>query len=126
MFFIIPVLVFLVLKSFTKYPKISIACAFASVLIVGPTFGLFQGYREKAQLLKDGQWVKGVVIDHSFRNDRTWKKWVYKCQYNASQVSYQTSYHDDKEDKLVKGDTINIIFSKSFPKIYSLAEDWKQ
>ena len=62
-FFIIPTLLFIVLIAFIKHAKMSTALAIGSVLLVGPTFGLFQGYRENMELQKYGVWTKSVVID---------------------------------------------------------------
>src|ERR1700733_8557706 len=84
-FFILPILVFSTLISFTKQIKLSTGIAAASILIVGPTFGLFQEYREKVELDKYGVWTKSVVIDrkHSVQKGGSWH-WVIKCRYEAN------------------------------------------
>lgn len=124
-FFIIPPLLFIVLKAFTKHSQMSTALAIGSVLIVGPTFGLFQEYRERLELQKFGVWTKAVVIEHKFRRDRTGKRWTVKFQYIVDQTVYQTNYHDDRQNEFLRGDKIDIIYSKSFPKIYGLGHEWK-
>ena len=125
-FFIIPVLLFIVLKAFTGRSQISTILSLGSVLLIGPTFGLFQGYREKLELEKFGTWTKAVVIDHKFRDDRTGKRWTVKYQYTVNQIVYQTNYHDDNQNQFARGDTISIIYSKAFPKIYALGYEWKK
>jgi hypothetical protein len=125
-FFIIPGLLFIVLKAFTKLSQMSTALAIGSVLLVGPTFGLFQGYRERVELQKFGVWTKAVVIKHEFRNERTGKRWIVKYEYTVNQTVYQTNYHDDKQNQFVKGDMISVIYSKAFPKIYALGYEWNK
>lgn len=103
----------------------SATLAIASALIVGPTFGLFQEHREKLELQKCGVWTKAILISKVFRNDRSGKKWTAKYQYTVNQTIYQTNYHD-KKDQFTGRDTIEIIYSKEFPKIYALDYEWEK
>jgi hypothetical protein len=127
-FFILPVLAFATLMSFTKQTKLSTGITALSILIVGPTFGLFQDYREKAELDKYGVWTKSVVIDrkHSVQRGGGSSHWVIKCRYEANAGAYETLYHDDIDNLHPIGDTIKIIYSSQLPKIYSLDYEWKK
>lgn len=124
--FIVPLLVFTTLISFTKLVKPSTAFAFLSVLIVGPTFGLFQGHREKLELNKNGVWANSIVVDRKHsksKREGSWH-WMIKCKYEANKHVYETAYHDDIKNIRPIGDTIKIIYSSQFPKIYSLEYEW--
>lgn len=105
----------------------STAFAFLSVLIVGPTFGLFQDYREKKELDKYGVWTKSVVINrkHSVTKGSSWH-WLLKCKYEVNGKNYETLYHDDFNNFYAIGDTIKIIYSSQFPKIYAFSNEWKK
>ncbi len=117
-FLVIPVLVFVSLKKFNL--RFSGRIAMLSVLVVGPTFGLFQGYREKIELEKNGIWSKAIVIDRKSRK----RSWTMKCQFKVGNELYETLYHDDNHHSI--GDTLGIIYSKKFPKIHALDYEWKR
>ena len=105
----------------------SIALAIGSVLLVGPTFGFFQGYREKLELQKYGVWTKSVVVDrkHSVVRHGSWN-WLLKSKYEAGGKAYETHYHDDIDNIHPMGDTIMIIYSSRFPKIYTFRNEWEK
>jgi hypothetical protein len=125
-FFVIPALLFIVLIAFTKHPKMSTAIAIGSVLLIGPTFGLFQEYRDKLELQKFGTWTKAVLIDRELLGKRGREKWTAKYQYVVNKMVYQTNYHNNEQKQFAIGDTIDIIYSKDFPKIYALGNEWKK
>jgi hypothetical protein len=127
-FFIIPVLVLVTLWTFTNRGYLSVGLAAASVLIVGPTFGLFQAHREKMELKKYGVWTNGVVINRKQISEHGagFQHWAIKCRYIVNRHSYETLYHDDLENLHPVGDTIKIIYSSMFPKIYALGNEWTE
>lgn len=100
--------------------------AISSALVVGPTFGLFQGYRERLELTRDGVWTKAVIAAHKLRHRKVGnKKWTVKYKYTVDGVTYETAYHDEKQKGFTETDTVNIIYSKQFPKIYKIGDDWQ-
>jgi hypothetical protein len=126
-FFIFPILVFVTLTAFTGRIKLATGIAAASILIAGPTFELFQDYREKVELDNYGVWTKSVVIDKKHSVQKAGPRyWLLKCKYEVNGKNYETLYHDDMDNLHPVGDTIKIIYSSQFPKIYALGNEWKK
>lgn len=127
-FFVLSISVFVTLILFTNQMKLSIGLTAVMVLIVGPTFGLFQGYKEGLELQKYGIWTKSVVIDrkHNTQKGPSSQNYLIKCRYTIIGVNYETLYHNDINNSYLIGDTIRIIYSKQFPKIYALDYEWKE
>ncbi len=107
---------------------LSTGVAAITLLIVGPTFGLFQNYREKIELGKYGVWTKSVVIDrkHNIQKGSGPEDYLIKCRYTLSGVDHETLFHNDINNSHLIGDTIMIIYSRKFPKIYALDYEWKK
>lgn len=125
---IIPLLVSATVWTITYKWNLSVGIAAAIVLIVGPTFGLFQGYREKMELKQYGIWTNAIVVNRkeiSEHGGGTFH-WGIKCRYVVNNRDYETLYHDDLQNIHPIGDTIKIIYSSKFPKIYSLSYEWKE
>jgi hypothetical protein len=102
--------------------KLSVGVTAVTILIVGPTFGLYQNYKEKVELEQYGVWTKSVVVDrkHNIRKGSQPQDYLIKCRYTLNGVSHETLYHNDVGNTHLIGDTIRIIYSRQFPKIYSL------
>jgi hypothetical protein len=126
-FFILSISVFATLILFTNQMKLSIGITAVTILIVGPTFGLFQSYKEKLELQKYGVWTKSVVIDkkHNTQKGSGPQDYLIKCRYTISGINHETLYHNDINNSHLIGDTIRIIYSSQFPKIYALDYEWK-
>lgn len=100
---------------------------FGTPLIVGPTCGLFQKYREKVELEKFGIWTTSIVVDRKYSKPRRGSgKWLIKCSYQANHQSYETYYHTDSKPAHPVGKKIKIIYSSAYPKIYSLDYEWQK
>ncbi len=126
-FLIIPLLIFVTLYSFTRKGYLSIAVAAGSVLIVGPTFGLFQGHRETVELNQFGKWTNSIVIERKkiYQRGSGDGHWGIMCKFKANSRDYETAFHDDLNNLHPMGDTVRIIYSSRFPKIYALEYEWK-
>lgn len=127
-FFILSIFVFATLILFTKKVNLSIGLTAVLILIVGPTFGLYQSYNEKVELLKYGVWTKSVVIDkkHNTQKGSGPSDYLIKCRYTLNEVNHETLYHNDINNAHHIGDTIRLIYSSKFPKIYALDYEWKK
>jgi hypothetical protein len=114
------------LIAFTKRSRLSTVLAVVSIGIVGPTFGLLQDQREKVELKKYGVWGNSVVIDRKkMRSGGSGvPSWTIKCRYKVNNNVYETLYHDDDDNLHPIGDTVKIIYSSGFPKIYALGYEW--
>ena len=87
-----------------------------SILIVGPTFGIFQNYREKKELEKKGKITECYVIDRKkSKND-----WLINCKYYVDNSEFVTYYHTDEENALSIGDTLKISYNKEYPRMYNI------
>ena len=117
-FIVLPYLVIKVLDSinYKTYPtKLCGICAL-SILIVGPTFGIFQNYCEKKELTEKGKITECYVIDRKkSKND-----WLINCKYNVDNLEYITYYHTDKENTSRIGDTLKIKYNKEYPRMYKI------
>lgn len=117
-FLLLPYLLFKTVKSInqkTGLNKTLGICAL-SILIVGPTYGLFQKYRQEKELKTNGKTTKCIVIDRK----KTKKDWLINCKYFANNTEFITYYHTDEENKYRIGDTIKLVYNKDFPRMYDL------
>jgi hypothetical protein len=119
-FFVISALIIMTFNLF-KLARYGILLGLVSVLIVGPTSGLFIDYRTRQELKKNGIWTKSVVIDRDYSKHN----WRIKCRYKANDKWYETYYYNDEDSRMV-GDTLNVIYSKKFPGIHYVDYEWKK
>ncbi|MGN6179076.1 MAG: hypothetical protein ACTHNW_07835 [Mucilaginibacter sp.] len=126
-FLFLPILMLVTLLSFTKRMYLSIGVAAASVLIVGLSQGLLQEHREKVELTEYGVWTKGIVINRKHISNHSGGSWHWgiKCKYEVGKQQYETLYSDDLKNVYLVGDTIKVIYSSRFPKIYALGYEWQ-
>ncbi|NPD48208.1 hypothetical protein [Lentimicrobium sp. S6] len=122
-FFLLPVSVFKTVKNYKPYGALAITLAFLTPLIFGPSFGIYHGYREKQQLLKNGIWSESKVVEKKYASHRT-KSWLIKCSYEVCGEIYNTSFEKDSLNQYKIGDEIEIIYLRGFPKIYRLKDEW--
>ena len=123
-FGIIPILIFKIVNRINPNSSITqkLGICALSVLIIGPTFGVFQSYREKIELKKNGVWTVGKVIDK-----KEYKKvWSIKCSFIVSNEKIETYYIEDEKNIYSIGDRMKIIYSKDCPKINELEYHWKK
>jgi hypothetical protein len=127
-FIVLPLSLFITLIFFTKQYKLSIGISAAVILIVGLSHGLLQDGQEKAELSKYGVWGKAIVIDRKHMPEHSGGGWHWgiKCKYQVGEQQYETLYNDDLNGLHPTGDTIAIIYSSRFPKIYALGYEWKK
>lgn len=117
-FIILPYLVIKTLESInykTYRTKLIGICAL-SVLIVGPTFGIFQKYREEIELKESGKITQCYVIDRKkSKND-----WLINCKYIVNNSEYVTYYETDEENTTKIGDTLKITYNEEYPRMYKI------
>ena len=95
--------------------KVKGICAL-SILIVGPTYALFQNYRENEALRINGKVTKCIVVDRKkSKND-----WLVNCKYHVKNSEFMTYYHTDKKDIYRIGDTLKLIYDTEFPRMYKI------
>ena len=125
-FGLLPFIVFKTIGVFRPNTPWRIIGAFLSILIIGPSFGFYQKYREVKELENKGLWIKCVVIEEKYSGGSKGNKgWLIKCIYKCDDSVYETNFKKDESNKYSIGDTLNLIYSKDFPKIYRLENEWK-
>jgi hypothetical protein len=123
-FFLLPYLVFKKFETYAINKKLPTLFAACSILIVGPTFGLFHQFTEVRELKKDGVWTQAIVIDEKKSDSKGYKGWLIKLSFTAKDGKHETVYENDEKNKYAIGDTVKIIYLADFPKIYELAYQW--
>ncbi|WP_146166496.1 hypothetical protein ABZR88_19640 [Mucilaginibacter yixingensis] len=79
------------------------------------------------ELKKYGTWTNAIVINRKQVSEHGggFQHWAIACKYVVNNRTYETKFHDDELNIHPIGDTIKIIYSSKFPKIYSLSDEWK-
>ncbi|GAA4087389.1 hypothetical protein GCM10022392_05530 [Mucilaginibacter panaciglaebae] len=74
------------------------------------------------ELAANGVWGKAVVTDEKFTISRIQNKinWRIKCTFTANNHRFETFYESDPKNTYKVGDTLEILYSKDFPKMYRL------
>ncbi len=88
-----------------------IVIAAASVLIVGPAFGIISGEQQQKELKKNGSLTKGLVVEKWKSTGKGNKEWLIVCKYNANGKAYTTFSIPDKENRFKLGDTVTVLYS---------------
>lgn len=115
---LLPYLVFKTLESinYKTYPTKLIGICALSILIVGPTVGIFQNYRKEKELNEKGKITECYVFDKKkSKND-----WLINCKYVVNNSEYITYYETDEKNTSKIGDTLKIIYNKEFPRMYKI------
>jgi len=110
-FFIQTFLLYCLLKSFNAAPKFTVGWVALSVLIIGPSFGLYEGHRAKADFKDNGSLTNGIVYKKWQRKS----EWLLRCQYSVDGNVYSTFSETDKNNRYKVGDTLTVIYIKDFP-----------
>jgi hypothetical protein len=120
-FLVIPVLLFRVILQFASIfgskLYLILAIPIASVLVLGPSYGVYTGYLSHKDLLENGIKTKGIIIEkfrqlsrRGIQND-----WLIKCEFKVDSLKFSTFSEHDKYNMYKPGDTITIIYSKKNP-----------
>ncbi|NNT73264.1 hypothetical protein HKT18_13675 [Flavobacterium sp. IMCC34852] len=95
--------------------KVKGICAL-SILIVGPTYAIFQNYRENEALRINGKVTECIVVDRKkSKND-----WLINCKYLVKNSEFMTYYHIDEKGNFQIGDTLKLIYNEEFPRMYKI------
>ena len=125
-FGLLPYLVYKTIDSFNTTTQWRVGLAALSVLIVGPTFGLYHNYKETEELKLKGVWTKANVIEKKYISSKSHSGWVIQCSFNVDGKDYQTIFKDDVKNEFNYGDTLDLIYSKDFPKINEIGYLWTE
>lgn len=123
-FIAMPFCFLMVLNELSNNSNIRIL-AFVTIMINGPLFGYYHQQIEKSDLLSNGKWSKGVVIDKKYNSTKSGDEWTVKSEYLMKGKLYTTTY--DRiidEEKYNIGDSIEIILLEEYPAIYRIEDQW--
>ena len=123
-FFVLPFVVYHTLRTFEFKTRLPTLFAALSILIVGPTFGLFHQYSEINELKRNGVWTKAIVVEEKKSDLKGYKGWLIKSLFKVDDRTCYTTFENDEKNIYSVGDTIDIIYLPDFPKIYELRYQW--
>jgi len=122
-FLIVPLTIFMTIRSFTKKQHWTYVLAALSPLIVGPTFGVFHQNKEEKELQMYGVKGKAFVTSLKFHNsNKGLDYWKVKCEFEVKDVKYHVIFnerisHDKTTPPYKIGDTVGLLYSSNFPPI---------
>jgi hypothetical protein len=114
-------LLYRLLKSFNVVPNYRFLICALSVLVIGPSYGLYLRYQDERQFQQNGETVKGIVYKKWFTSGRN-KEWLLRCKYVVNGATYSTFSVTDKKNKFKVGDTLTVIFVPDFPQKSKIEE----
>lgn len=120
-FFVQTFLLYQLLKSFNLAPNYRVGVSALSVLIIGPSFGLYLGNKEEKEFRENGETVKGIVYRKWYKTGKN-SEWLLRCQYVVDGVTYSTFSKTDKNNKYRGGDTLTVIYIDNFPQKSKIKE----
>ena len=85
-----------------------------SVLVLGPTFGIYLGKTEKSALINHGIETKGIVYKKWYNYGKN-GGWLLRCNFNVDAKTYSTFSETDRHNKYKIGDTLTILYNENFP-----------
>lgn len=122
-FFVQTYLLNLILSSFNVSPTYKTLLTALSVLIIGPSFGIYIKNKEKTALQKYGQQTKGVVYKKWYNEGKNSNSgWLLRCNYKVGDETYSTFSVTDKNNVYKIGDTLTIIYNSNFPQQCEIRE----
>jgi len=115
-FIALPLLLYKTLQRFRLRPKISLLIAISSILILGPTWGIYQRKQQDEELAKYGKQTIGIVYTkwETFRMQRHYE-WLLKCEFIINGKKHSTFSESDKKNIYHIGDTLHVLYSERNP-----------
>ena len=118
-------LLYKILNSFNVSDKKKQLMVALSVLILGPTFGIYFTKAEKNELRNHGIETKGIVYKKWYNYGKN-GGWLLRCNFKVETKTYSTFSETDRHNKYKIGDTLTILYNENFPQqcvIKDLAND---
>jgi len=116
-FGVVPFLLYKSLQSYKIKEKACLGLAIGSVLVIGPTFGVWIGVISDNEFSKYGATTKGIVVDKwcSKSSRKREGQWLVKCEFSVGNEQYSTYNVRDRKNIYKLGDTLLIQYSKRNP-----------
>ncbi len=118
-FIVIPVLLFRTLLGFTSIfgSKIwlILAIPLASILILGPSFGIYTDHYKNTDLLENGTKTKGIIAKKWYSIAKSYKGYYIQCEFKVDSLKFLTFSKKDENNIYKIGDTMTILYSKKNP-----------
>jgi hypothetical protein len=113
-FFVQTFVLYKLLSSFNILAKNKQLLVAISILVLGPAFGLYLGYKEKKTMDEHGVETQGVVYKKWYNNGKN-GGWLFRCNFKANTKSYSTFSITDKHNTYKIGDTLTVLYNENFP-----------
>ena len=107
-------LLYRLLQSFKIMQKHLLGICALSVLVIGPSFGFYLGYKDERDFQQNGEETKGIVYKKWYKYGKN-SEWLLRCQYEVDGVIYSTFSETDEENRYQVGDTLTVIYIKNYP-----------
>jgi hypothetical protein len=120
-FLFIPICFYNGLKNIIPAAWIVQCLILISIPVNGLAFGFYHQDRELNELKSDGLWTTGSVIDKEYKSGKGPDFWAVQVEYYVDNVRYTTSWEEDEDNNIEKGQTLDIIYLNGFPKIYRIS-----
>ncbi|PSR52403.1 hypothetical protein AHMF7605_02115 [Adhaeribacter arboris] len=116
-FAVVPFLLYKSLQFYQINEKACLGLAVGSVLVIGPTFGLWIGKISDYEFSKYGATTKGIIIEkwYSKPSRKREGQWLVKCKFTVDNEQYSTYNLRDRKNIYKVGDTLLIQYSKRNP-----------
>lgn len=102
------------LSSFNVSGKNKQIIAALSVLVLGPTFGIYLEKIEKSNLQHHGIEKKGVVYKKWYSYGKN-GGWLFRCNFKVDGKTFSTFSENDRYNTYKIGDTLTILYNENFP-----------
>jgi len=111
-----PLLVYKICKIFDINNQYSIGIAALSVLISGPTYGIYLGTQQNKELSQYGKQTTGIVCKkwETLKYQKHYE-WLLRCKFVVNGTNYSSFSVQDKKNLFHIGDTLHIMYSERNP-----------
>ena len=123
-FLIVPLLLFWIWSRLFSKAKLGFLVAIILTCIIGVTQELYHHKCEIIELENDGVWTKSVVVKKEYIPQKVKGYWAIKVIYVVENIEYQTKFINLDKNGYSEGDSIDLIYIKSYPKIYRIGFEW--
>jgi hypothetical protein len=91
-----------------------------AIIVVRTASTIVNSEAKTNELSANGVLGKAVVIDKKTVILRNEVRWQIKCSFMANNHRFETLYERDYKNTYKKGDTLEILYNKDYPKMYEL------
>lgn len=95
--------------------------SYGSIFLAIP-FILIVNKEDEIELEKYKKYESGIITDTNISSRKSGSVWMVQATYKVNNEILKTSFKRDKNKILLKGDTVNIIYSSKTPQMSEIKE----